>query len=448
MECLKSAGLRLATVLWVSSALIGWQAKATEVATTTQAVYKTIGSKPAVKAALQQIRREDQRTLREQIEIAEIPAPSHKEQRRAEEFIRRLRELGLSEIAIDGEGNVIARRAGLRRNGPTLVLSAHLDTVFAEDTELKVRKDGNRYYGPGIADDARGLAVLLTTLRAMQDHRIRTQGDLLIVATVGEEGLGNLRGVKALFRDRQDIDGFISVDGTESPHLPPGQTEVVTRAVGSHRWEITFIGPGGHSFENFGTPSAVHALGRAIAAISDLQAPAQPRTTFTVAIVSGGSAINAIAETAQMRLDIRSESAEALAAMEQKILAAAERAAIEEGERWNAAPIRIERKLLGDRPAGAGDADNAVATAWMEAMIALGQPRPLAVGASTDANVPMGLGIPAITASGGGIADKAHSLDEWYEPVNAWLGPQALLLTSLALVGIEEGPKPLLPRRR
>src|SRR5690606_33701318 len=206
---------------------------------------------------------------------------------------------------------------------------------------LKVRKEGNRYYGPGITDDARGLAVLLTTLRAMQEHRLRTQGDILFVATVGEEGLGNLRGVKALFRDRKDIDGFISVDGAESPGTAPGESEVVTRAVGSHRWQITFIGPGGHSYGNFGTPSAVHAMGRAISAIADLQAPAVPKTTFTVSIVSGGTAINAIAERAEVRLDIRSESAAALAAMEEKILAAVERAAVEEGKRWNAEPVRV-----------------------------------------------------------------------------------------------------------
>ena len=443
----KSASLVLASVLGLSGALFG-DAQAANSAASAQAALKTISDKPAVKAALEQIRREDERTLREQIEIAEIPAPSHQEEGRAKDYVRRLRELGLSEIDIDAEGNVIARRPGTRRDAPLLVLSAHLDTVFSADTNVKVRKEGNRYYGAGISDDARGLAVLLTVLRAMQEHQLRTQGDVLFVATVGEEGLGNLRGVKALFRDRKDIDGFISVDGTESPRLPPGESEVVTRAVGSHRWQITFTGPGGHSYENFGTPSAVHAMGRAISAISDLQPPAEPKATFTVSIVSGGTAINAIAEQAQMRVDIRSENSAALAALEQKILAAAERAGVEEGKRWGAEPVRVERKLLGDRPAGAGGSNNAVASAWMGALVTLGEKPPRATAGSTDANVPMGLGIPAITASGGGIADKAHSLDEWYEPVRSWLGPQGLLLTSLALAGVEGGPQPLLKRRR
>jgi tripeptide aminopeptidase len=163
--------------------------------------------------------------------------------------------------------------------------------------------------------------------------------------------------------------------------------------------------------------------------------------------VSGGTSINAIAEKAEMRIDIRSESADALAAMEEQILAAADRAGVEEGKRWGADPIRVERALLGDRPAGAGSSDNPVAMAWTGAVLALGQKAPKVVAASTDANVPMGLGIPAITASGGGIGDKAHSLDEWYEPVNAWIGPQGVLLTTLALVGLEGGPKPLLMDR-
>lgn len=413
----------------------------------TEAVFKTLRGQSAVKAALEQIRREDERTLEEQIEIAEIPSPTGKEQTRANDYVRRLRELGLIDVTVDSEGNVIARRPGARKGAPTLVVSAHLDTVFAESTNVKVRKEGNRYYGAGIGDDARGLSVLLSVLRAMQENKLRTQGDILFVGTVGEEGLGNLRGVKALFRDRTDIDGFISVDGVESPRLAPGESELVARAVGSHRWQITFVGPGGHSYENFGSPSAVHALGRAVSMISDLQPPAEPKTTFTVATVSGGTTINAIAEKAELRVDIRSESAAALAALEEQILAAAERAGVEEGKRWGAEPIRVERTLLGDRPAGAGDNDNPVARAWIGAVVALGQKPPKVVAASTDANVPMGLDIPSITASGGGIGDKAHSLDEWYEPVNSWVAPQGVLLTTLALVGMEGGPKPLLTRR-
>lgn len=448
MAVVAAGSVKLASVVCLFSAVLACEAVAADAPSKNQAVFKTLSSKPAVKAALEQIRREDERTMREQIEISEIPAPSRKEEVRANDYTRRLRELGLTEIATDTEGNVIARRAGASRNGPTLVLAAHLDTVFSAETDVKVRKEGNRYHGPGIGDDARGLTVLLTVLRSMQENKLRTQGDVLFVGTVGEEGLGNLRGVKALFRDRKDIDGFISVDGINKPHLAAGESEVVARAVGSHRWQITFTGPGGHSYGNFGTPSAVHAMGRAISAISDLQAPTEPKTTFTVATVSGGTSINAIAEKAQLQLDIRSESASALAALEEQILAAAEKAGVDEGKRWGAASVQVERTLLGDRPAGAGSNDGVMASTWIGAMVALGQKPPEPVAGSTDSNVPLGLGVPAMTTPGGGIGDKAHSLDEWYEPVNSWLGPQGLLLTTLALAGIEGGPKPLLPSRR
>jgi len=426
------------------SVLLGIVEAHASVAPKAEAAVKALRNQSSVKAALEQIQRNDERTLQEQIEISEISSPPGKEQTRANDYVRRLRELGLIDVTIDSEGNVIARRPGARKGAPTLVVSAHLDTVFAEGTNVKVRRDAKRYYGPGIGDDARGLTVLLTVLRAMQENKLRTQGDVLFVGTVGEEGLGNLRGVKALFRDRTDIDGFISVDNIDAA---PGETELVARAVGSRRWQITFTGPGGHSYGNFGTPSAVHALGRAVSIISDLQPPVEPKTTFTVATVSGGTSINAIAEKAELRIDIRSESAPALAALEEQILAAANRAGVDEGKRWGADPILVERTLLGDRPAGAGNSDNPAAVAWTAAVVALGQKPPKVVAASTDANVPMGLGIPAITASGGGIGDKAHSLDEWYEPVNAWLGPQGVLLTTLALVGIEGGPKPLLTDR-
>ena len=449
MHDLKLAGSKLAFALLLWTPLFALDSPAAEaVGAKTEPVLKSLRSQSAVKTALEQIRSEDERTLKEQIEIAETPAPSHKEQVRADDYVRRLRGLGLSKIAIDSEGNVIAQRPGTRRGGPTLVLSAHLDTVFSADTDVKVRKVGNRYHGAGITDDARGLAVLLSVLRSMQANKLRTQGDVLFVATVGEEGLGNLRGVKALFRDRTDIDGFISVDGNEGPDLAPGESEVVTRAVGSRRWQLTFLGPGGHSYENFGTPSAVHALGRAISTISDLKPTAEPKTTFTVALVSGGTAINAIAEKAQLQVDMRSESPTALAAIEEQILAAADRAGVDEGKRWGAEPIRVERTLLGDRPAGAGSSDNAVASTWIGAIVALGQKPPATVARSTDSNVPLGLGVPAITASGGGVGDKAHSLDEWYEPVSAWRGPQGLLLTTLGLVGLEGGPKPLLAKRK
>lgn len=401
-----------------------------------------------VKAALAKVKDEDARTLREQIEISQIPAPPYKEAARAQDYVSRLRALGLDRATLDAEGNVIALRKGAGKNAPTLVLSAHLDTVFPEGTDVTVTEKNGRYSGRGLSDDSRGLSVVLTVLRALQDSGIRTTGDVMFVGTVGEEGLGNLRGVKALFRDHPEIDGFISVDGIDSVAEHASRSKVVYQATGSRRWSVTFIGPGGHSSENFGNPSAIHAMGRAIARIGDIKPPTNPKTTFTVGIVSGGSAINAIAAEAQMQIDLRSNGSTELAAIEKQVFALLDDAVAEENARWGSQGIRTERKLLGDRPAAAGGTNTPLVSAAVAAYTALKLPAPELISASTDSNVPLGLGIPAITVSGGGRGDKAHSPDEWYEPVNAWLGPQTVLLTVLSSVGVEGVSKPQLPDRK
>jgi tripeptide aminopeptidase len=400
----------------------------------------------SVRAALEQIRSEDALTLREQIEISEIPAPPFNETQRAQDYLRRLQALGLKDAQRDATGNVIAVRKG-KRGTPLLVLSAHLDTVFPEGTDVKVTQRDGRYYGRGLADDSRGLAALLTVLRSMETHGLRTVGDVMFVGTVGEEGLGDLRGVKGLFRDLPHIDGFISVDGAagESGH------SIVNNATGSHRWEISFIGPGGHSFGAFGTPSAIHAMGRAIALIGDVRTPSEPKTTFTVGVVSGGTSVNTIAADAKMLIDIRSNDAAALLAAEAGIMSAIDAGIAGENSRWTAQgskSIRVAKKLLGDRPAGSSSPDSPVVRASQQAWQALGLPVPALDTASTDANVPIGLGIPAATVSGGGQAGGEHGPDEWYRAVDGYQGPQALLLTTLALAGLDGVTKPELPVRK
>ena len=432
----------------LASCLIGTSVHAAEKSATKGAIAaerarKAIAANAHVKAALAQIRNSDAATLQEQIDIAQIPSPPFKEAVRAADYVRRLKELGLSDAAIDTEGNVVSRRKGSGK-GPTLVLSAHLDTVFPEGTDVTVTQKDGRYYGRGLADDSRGLAVLLTVLRAMQDNSIRTKGDVMFVGTVGEEGLGNLRGVKALFRDNQHIDGFLSVDSIGAPDDSEGRGKIINHATGSRRWSVTFRTTGGHSFGNFGVPSAIHAMGRAIAHIDELRPPADPKTTFTVGVVSGGTSVNAIAGEAQMQIDMRSNSAAELANIERQILALVDQAVVDENARWNSQDTKVETRLLGDRPAGTANSDTPVVLAALQAAVALGLPEPTLVAASTDANVPLSLGIPAATVSGGGRGDKAHSLEEWYEPLNAWNGPQTVLLTVLALVGVEGVSKPLL----
>jgi acetylornithine deacetylase/succinyl-diaminopimelate desuccinylase-like protein len=263
----------------------------------------------------------------------------------------------------------------------------------------------------------------------------------MFVASVGEEELGNLRGVKALFRDNKDIDGFISIDGL-------GVTRIVNQGTGSHRYEMIFKGPGGHSFQEFGLPSATHALGRAIAKISELQTPSDPKTTFTVGTVSGGTSVNAIAAEARMAIDMRSNSTEELLKLEAKLLALVKDAVVEENKRWGSDKITVEIKLIGDRPAGLVAEDSPLVQASARAVTVLTRaPRVTFAGSSTDSNLAMSLGIPAVTIGGGGQGGNWHSRNEWYKPVDAYMGPQNALLTMLVLTGVEGVTKPMLPTR-
>ena len=395
---------------------------------------------PPVARALEAIRGDGMRMFEEQVRLNEIPAPPFKEHARAQYYLKKLREAGLTDARIDKEGNVVGVRRGSGR-GPRLVISAHLDTVFAEGTDVKVREKGGRYYGPGISDDAAGLTSLLTMVTHLTRSGLRTAGDLIVVGTVGEEELGDLRGVKALFRDDKTIDGFIALDGV-------GFGRIVNHATGSHRYFVEFKGPGGHSFSAFGLPSAIHAMGRAIAKIGDLKPPADPKTTFTVGTVKGGTSVNAIAGDATMALDIRSNGQEELLKFEKAIVAAIHEAVADENRRWNAkTPITVEFKLVGDRPAGVTAIDSPIVHTARAAFKALGTETRTIAAASTDSNWAMSLGIPAITLSSAGQAGGAHSLGEWYTPSSNWYGPQLALLVSLGLIGVEGVSEPLLEKR-
>lgn len=409
-------------------------------AATVDAAYQAILANTLVTKAMDDIKADDARTLEEQKRITEIPAPPFKERVRAEYYLKRFKELGLPDASIDGEGNVIGLRKG-SGPGPKLIVSAHLDTVFPEGTDVSVKEKDGMLLAPGIGDDSRGLAALLAVLKAMTENNLKTIGSLMFVGTVGEEELGNLRGVKALFRDHKDIDGFISVDG-----LSIGR--VVNRATGSQRYEIVFKGPGGHSFQEFGLPSAIHAMGRAIAKISDVQTVKDPKTTFTVGTVRGGTSVNAIAAEARMAIDMRSDSADELAKLEAHVLDLIKEAAAEENKRWASDKISVEMNLIGARPAGAIAEDAAIVQASRRAIGTVNKTAKVAfVGSSTDSNVAMSLGIPAVTLGGGGDGGAWHSPREWYKPTDAHLGPQHVLLTVLALAGVEGVSKPLLAVR-
>ncbi|HUP96016.1 MAG TPA: M20/M25/M40 family metallo-hydrolase [Burkholderiales bacterium] len=401
--------------------------------------FAAITAHGQVKKALDFIRQDDAKTLAEQKEIVVIPAPPFKEEVRAKDYHRRFVALGFKNARIDQEGNVIAVRPG-NGKGPKLVVSAHLDTVFPEGTDLAIKEKDGKLYAPGIGDDTRGLAELLSIVRALNATGIKTVGDIWFVGTVGEEGLGDLRGVKALFRDNTDIDGFISIDG-------PRSERVVFLAVGSHRYRVTFKGPGGHSFGAFGRPSAIHALGRAIAKIGDIQVPKQPKTTFTVGTIGGGTSVNAIAGHAAMELDMRSVENATLLKVEANAMKAINDAVAEENARWGSKAITVEVKLVGDRPAGVQSPDSPIVHAAILGVEAIGMKPVIEDASSTDSNLPISLGIPAVTIGRGGRNENNHSFTESFDPKDAYMGVQKSLLTVLGLVGIEGVAEPMLVKR-
>jgi tripeptide aminopeptidase len=402
------------------------------------AALQALLANPKVMKTLDDIKADDARALEEQKRITEIPAPPFKEKVRGEYYMKRMQELGLKDAAMDSEGNVIALRKGTGGGRPKLVVSAHLDTVFPEDVDVTVKEKDGVINAPGIGDDSRGLAALLSLVKAMNENAVATVGDLLIVGTVGEEELGNLRGVKALFRDHKDIDGFISIDGL-------GISRVVNQSTGSHRYEMIFKGPGGHSFQEFGLPSAIHAMGRAIAKISELQTPAEPRTTFTGGTVRGGTSVNAIAAEARMAVDMRSNDTDELLKLEARLLDLVKQSVADENARWNSDKISVEIKLIGDRPAGIVSMDSPMVQATQRTVASIARgPKVTFAGSSTDSNIAMSLGIPAVTIGGGGEGGNWHSRNEWYKPVDAWMGPQNALLTVLMLSGLDGVTKPSL----
>lgn len=402
-------------------------------------VFSELLKDARVNAGIDFLKVDNENTTKEQITITSISAPTFQEQDRGLDYQKRLMNYGLKKVEIDRQGNVFGIRPG-KGNGPKLVVAAHLDTVFPEGTDVVAKYKENKIYAPGIADNGRGLASVLTLLRALEIAQIHTIGDIIFGATVGEEGLGDLNGVKALFEKKHDIDGFISIE--------PGSPERITYlATGSRRYRVTYTGQGGHSFGDFGKPSAIHALGRAIAKISDVTTPENPKTTFNVGIVNGGTSVNTISANAEMLIDMRSVSPIALSELEERVLDIVRKAAEEENKRWNTNEIKVELKLVGDRPAGSQAKNSAIVQASLAAASALGIEPILDEPSSTDSNVPISLGIPALTLGGGGDFGGCHTLEEFYDPTDAFQGVQKILLTILGLVGVEKVSSPILPKR-
>jgi tripeptide aminopeptidase len=370
----------------------------------------------------------------EQVRICSIPATPFGEQERAEYLSQKFSELGLTEVEIDKEGNCLGliRGASLK---PLLVVSAHLDTVFSKDNDFTVVKRDHKLFAPGIADDGCGLAALIAIARVIQNERIPLEGSLLFVGTVGEEGEGNLRGVRHLFtkgRWASQVDAFLSFDG-------PGLDRITNRALGSRRYRVEFTGPGGHSWGDFGVPNAVHAIGRAISRLAGYPVPRDPRTTFNVGRIEGGTGVNSIPTRAAMEVDLRSSAESELQRLDAFFRRAMRDAADEEnGSRRAGNPLlQLKLELIGERPTGETPGDSALVELALEATRLLGV-EPRLDQSSTDSNLPISLGIPAITLGAGGTSGCSHTLDEWYDPRDRDKGLKRGLLVVLGMAGLRK----------
>ena len=390
-----------------------------------------VRASPRFALAMSDLERHHARFVDETIMLQQIAAPCRQEARKAAAFAAMARESGLPDVAIDAEGNVTALRRG-SGDGMVAVVS-HLDTVFDAATDLAIRREGTRIIAPGIADNTRGLAVQLALIRALKAAEIAHRADILFVASVGEEGLGDLRGVKHLMHEgpyRDRISTFVALDGS-TPH------RVVNTAVGSRRYEMRYTGPGGHSLMAFGTVSPAYALAGAIAAMARIEVP--PGTTYSVGLIGGGTSINAIPTEAWMQVDLRSSVPAELDAIETRILEIAREAAeIENTTRTTrSGMVTLETKRVGDRPCGRTDPDEEIVRIAQAAVAAAGW-TPELTASSTDANVAISLGVPAVTIASG-IGGRAHSRDEYLdlEPSQSLRQLDMALATLLAAAGAD-----------
>ena len=409
---------------------------AAQAATPDAAVAKLVAS-PAFKAAAKTLADQHDRTVADIITLTEIPAPPFKEAERGKALLEMWKAAGLSDVQMDSEGNVTGVRPGTKTKGkgPFVVLAAHQDTVFPEGTNVKVRREGTKLMAPGIGDDTRSLAVLLAYMRALDAAKIKTKADILFVANVGEEGPGDLRGTRFLFNKgpyKGRITAFFSMDGTDP-------SRVVDQGVGSKRYRVTFKGPGGHSYGAFGLVNPMAAMAKSVVDLYAVQTPKDPKTTYSASVTGGGTSVNSIPNEVFMEFDMRSESADELAKLDQKLVGILDAAVAGENAARDTrfGKVSYEAKVIGERPAGHTDPKADIVLATHAAITALGF-KPEHEASSTDSNVPMSLGIPAVTIGSGGTAGRAHALDEWIdvEKDASVKGMQVGLAALLAVAGV------------
>jgi len=385
----------------------------------------------AVHAAFEWFRRHERELSEQQLELAAIPAPPFGEQKRGEWLQRQFTRVGLEDAHIDEIGNVIARYPGTDPAAAAVALSAHIDTVFPAGTPLQPRRDGDKLLGPGVSDNASGVMALLAIAQAMRQGQVRPAAPLLFIGNVGEEGEGDLRGMRHIFSDpqwREAVQYAIIVDGASSD-------TIVTRALGSRRYEVTLRGPGGHSWSDFGAPNPIVTLAAAIEAFSRIDVPNTPKTTFNVGVISGGTSVNSIPESATMRVDLRSSSAQEIDRLEEALRHAIARAVARAAHNGYAGELTHEVRLIGSRPAGEVP-EQARIVQIARAVDQHLQNNSHLQRASTDANIPISMGLEAIALGAGGSGGGAHTVHEWYDPRGRDLGLKRVLLTALTLAGI------------
>jgi acetylornithine deacetylase/succinyl-diaminopimelate desuccinylase-like protein len=382
------------------------------------------------------IDRTHDRLVEDIVRITEIPAPPFKEAARGRAFADMLRQAGLPNVETDAEGNVMGLRKGAG-GGPLVAIAAHLDTVFPEGTDVTVKRQGTRLSAPGIGDDSRSLAILLALIRALDATSIRTTSDILFIADVGEEGPGDLRGMRYLFEKgpyKGRIKSFISIDGSG-----PGN-DITTGGVGSKRYRAAFKGPGGHSYGAFGLVSPAFAMGGAIVKLSHLAVPRAPKTTFNVGVLGGGTSVNSIPFESWMELDLRSESPDELKRLDDSVRTLMKQAVEDENAARSTSQgsITLDMRLIGDRPSGETPRSAPLAQAVATVVAGLGM-TPRFQFSSTDANIPMSLGIPAVTLDSGGEGGRAHALDEWIDVAKpaSMTGIRVVLATLLTLADVQ-----------
>jgi len=384
----------------------------------TAARFRLLWHDDALWRARRALAARDEAIISSQIAISEIPAPTGDEGERAEWISRRFRQLELLNVHTDEAGNVHGSRPGALDAAP-VVICAHLDTVFPRGTEIRVQQDGGRLTGPGIGDNGRGLAAMLALAEIIDGRSLRTRIPVHFVATTGEEGSGNLRGAKHVFADSEvghDACAAIALDGA-------GDERIVHRALGSRRYRIVYRGAGGHSWTAFGMPNPVHAAAIAAARLARVALPTEPRTTLSVGRIGGGISVNSIPHEAWLEVDLRSTSPIMLEQFEREVALAALGAAEEENGRRarGAAALTWRVGSIGDRPSGETPADHPLVRMAIEATRLIGREPELAT-ASTDANVPISRGIPAIAIGAGGRGGDAHSASEWFDNTDGQLG--------------------------